>query len=257
MNKLWIFGDSFTSRTDKGTWPALVADQWHLTIMNHSLPGASPDWIWDQLRQQMDQIEPNDRIIVILTEPSRFWYWPEWPEMTNLNNIAADLTQGQRRAMESYVLHLQRPQLDCLWLEWRLGWLHDELTRRDQQAMIVMAFDQYVERTERWPRFCWVQGTLIEASTREIAVGQHLNWEARPQDILTLWTNAGFRGCDPRIGHVSLSNHQQIAQGLMLDQPRIAYQQQTVYLTRLEDTEWCQQELDWPLVQRLRARSGR
>ena len=242
MQTLWIFGDSFSQSYGLGesTWTVQLARALGMTLANHSLSGAGQDWIWFQLHQNLDQIQPNDRVYIVLTEPSRYWYWQDYPEITNLNYRGQTiLTRQQQQAMESYAVTIQRPQLDWLALEHRLGWLDSQCSRLGIKATILPAFHQYVHDRSRYPNLAWIEGALIDISVGELDLEQ-----PSAEAIYQHWVDTGWRGIDPRFNHMSMTNHHWLAHGLAQGLSRIqGFHQKIVTKKLLQDPLWCQHQL--------------
>lgn len=94
MNKLWVFGDSFTfgdgCRSDKGIldgdleyynqfvsknydlWPNLLAKKVGYELENLSKSGASNDFIFDSIINSIENIKSEDTIIISKTFSQRF-----------------------------------------------------------------------------------------------------------------------------------------------------------------------------------------
>lgn len=89
MNKLWVFGDSFShghgfndsdpfyestlpDTTDKRYWCEIVADELNLELHNYSNVGASNDYILDKLLENADKIEKSDYVVIQAAYYSRF-----------------------------------------------------------------------------------------------------------------------------------------------------------------------------------------
>ena len=89
MNKLWIFGDSFShghgfndsdpfyestlsDNIDKRYWCEIVADELNLKLHNYANVGASNDYILDKLLENAGKIKKNDYVVVQSAYYSRF-----------------------------------------------------------------------------------------------------------------------------------------------------------------------------------------
>jgi hypothetical protein len=89
MNKLWVFGDSFShghgfhesdpfykitlpDTVDSRYWGQIVANELGLELMNCSKVGASNDWILDLLLEDSNNISENDYVVIQSTYFSRF-----------------------------------------------------------------------------------------------------------------------------------------------------------------------------------------
>jgi hypothetical protein len=89
MNKLWIFGDSFShghgfndsdpfyevtlpDNIDKRYWGEIVADELKLELHNESKVGASNDYILDSILNTASQISKDDYVVIQSAYFSRF-----------------------------------------------------------------------------------------------------------------------------------------------------------------------------------------
>jgi hypothetical protein len=89
MNKLWIFGDSFShghgfndsdpfyevtlpDDIDKRYWCEIVADELELELHNCANVGASNDYILDKILENADKIGENDYVVIQAAYYSRF-----------------------------------------------------------------------------------------------------------------------------------------------------------------------------------------
>ena len=79
MNKLWVFGDSFSTGggyPDKKTfnkfWPSIVANKLGLKLVNKALGGRSNETILTTMITNLHKINKGDYVIIGLTDSIRF-----------------------------------------------------------------------------------------------------------------------------------------------------------------------------------------
>jgi hypothetical protein len=89
MNKLWIFGDSFShghgfndsdpfyevtlpDSIDKRYWGEIIADELNLELVNCAQVGASNDHILDSILNKASEISENDYVVIQAAYYSRF-----------------------------------------------------------------------------------------------------------------------------------------------------------------------------------------
>ena len=81
MNKLWVFGDSFSTNHNKKitiTWPEIVADYLNLKLINTARGGCGNDEIYEKIALNMHQINKGDYAIIGMTSPLRYkMYLPD------------------------------------------------------------------------------------------------------------------------------------------------------------------------------------
>ena len=81
MNKLWVFGDSFSTNHNKKitiTWPEIVADYLNLKLINTARGGCGNDEIYEKIAINMYQINQGDYAIIGMTSPLRYkMYLPD------------------------------------------------------------------------------------------------------------------------------------------------------------------------------------
>ena len=81
MNKLWVFGDSFSTNHNKKitiTWPEIVADYLNLKLINTARGGCGNDEIYEKIAINMHQINQGDYAIIGMTSPLRYkMYLPD------------------------------------------------------------------------------------------------------------------------------------------------------------------------------------
>tara|TARA_B100001113_G_scaffold323794_1_gene295024 strand:+ start:402 stop:1148 length:747 start_codon:yes stop_codon:yes gene_type:complete len=85
MEKLWIYGDSFSvgsglnriSNPPPSAWPTIIAEELNYKLVNRAKGGASCSSIIQELCQSMHYIKENDFVIIGGTHAARMDYW-DW-----------------------------------------------------------------------------------------------------------------------------------------------------------------------------------
>lgn len=75
MNKLWIFGDSFSTNHNgkiNTIWPEIVSSRLGLELINKSRQGCGNDEIYEKLAINMHKINEGDYAIIGMTNPLRY-----------------------------------------------------------------------------------------------------------------------------------------------------------------------------------------
>jgi hypothetical protein len=190
-----VFGDSFVYRNDDNprTWIAQTASAFGSEPRIVATPGCGQDWIFGQLYQYRHVITPNDRVVVVLTEPGRRWLFKDKPHHSNIyvSNYKDVLSAQECKVLESYVNYIQDDNLDNLAMINRLGWL-DSLAARCywQRPLIIKGFDLDINENE-YPYLSFAKGVLSDVSKAEVA-----------GDYQTI-----IKGFDVRYNHLCLDNH--------------------------------------------------
>jgi len=113
MNRLWIFGDSFShghgfndedpfykntlsEKVDKRYWCEIVAQELNLGLKNCARVGASNDYILDAILDNSNQIEENDFVVIQAAYYSRF----DIPHITSFNFLHTIVRYGDSRKIK-------------------------------------------------------------------------------------------------------------------------------------------------------------
>jgi hypothetical protein len=203
-NKLWVFGDSFSFlfEGDKSEriWLLQAASKLNYSIVNYSLRGCSQDFTWQVMQQEKDKITPDDQVLVVLTNPSRYWLFEEEPDHTipRLFKEEKPGVDSRIKAAELFFRYIQRPQLDVLSVINRLGWLDHTATRNGwKKPLVVLGFGQYYGEDSDFPGLKFSYGDLTSISMDE-------NEDNKDASL--------FNGAEPRYNHLCLSNHDILAE---------------------------------------------
>ena len=215
---LYVIGDSFSvppKAEDKTvTWPQQVVrglkEQLNhdVVLENISIMGCAQDYCWDVLQHLLEyRIKENDHIIIALTHPSRFWYLDRMPEMSNANVIDLDsfVTKDEALAIEYYIRYIQRPRLDLIHINNRMGYVAYQVLKKNLNRPIIMkCFSQDVDQAETWQEINWAKGILMDDVQQ---------WEF--EDIDADCDAKFWYGLDGRYNHMCLSNHKILADKLV------------------------------------------
>ena len=123
--KLWIFGDSYSIGSSfrhenlwhyDENWIDVVSKKLNIdqsSIENFSQFGVSNDYIFKTLIEQCNNFLEDDYVIIQLTAPSRKWFFPEEPALSNLTHMRTGANSRENEAaIKSYITYLQNSQLD-------------------------------------------------------------------------------------------------------------------------------------------------
>ena len=146
ISTLYITGDSFSQiipdDVNDQVWPLQLARIINAKLSNTSCYGVSQDWNWSILEDWADKITSDDQLIVVLTDPGRFWFIEDKPELSNSWIVESEFEKliGNieiKKAIEYYIQYIQRPKIDCRFLMYRLGWLNNlDLSRMEKRVSI-------------------------------------------------------------------------------------------------------------------------
>jgi hypothetical protein len=214
---LYVIGDSFAVppplEDDTKTWPRQVAQglAQHLgtevLLENHSRMGVSQDYCWEFLQILLEyKITPDDYLIVALTHPSRFWFLDQKPELSNSAIVDLDdhCSRDESKAIEYFIRYIQRPRLDLIFMNNRMGYLAYQIQKKKlHRPIVIKCFGQDVDQAEAWTEMNWANGVLMDDV-------QRLEFEDVDID-----KDASFwHGLDARYNHMCLSNHKILAEKL-------------------------------------------
>lgn len=129
---IYVFGDSFShnfkdfdfvnERRNKNhkfqkikkNWVDIVAEKLTGTIAqeNFSQYGCANEYIYSNLRNNMEKFKEGDHVIVTLTSSDRRWFVKKFPHLANFANcrytpdLPNSFTKDQAKAVKSYATHL-------------------------------------------------------------------------------------------------------------------------------------------------------
>ena len=218
FSTLYIIGDSFSVPPKLGdttpTWPAQMAASLSeqlghpVRLENHSRMGVSQDYCWEFLQALLEhKITADDYLIVALTHPSRFWFIDGTPELSNSNIVDLDehCSREESKAIEYYIRYIQRPRLDLIFMNNRMGYLAYQIAKKKlRRPIVIKCFGQDVDQAETWQEINWAKGILMDDIQQ---------WEF--EDIHADLDAKFWHGLDARYNHMCLSNHKILADKLV------------------------------------------
>lgn len=249
--RLFVIGDSFSSPPRSGDvtsmWTSILAKKLSnylgnpTPVVNGSLHGASQVWCWGVLQSWLENcITPDDYLVIILTDPGRFWFVEDRPDLSNSHIIDFDqyISSNVSNAIASYIQYIQRPSIDTIHLIDRLGLLaYYVLNHRLRRPILIKAFEQEVVHANNFKELNWANGTLLNVQQSEFK---------NRADHRTFW-----HGLDARYNHLCLCNHEILANKIftgVIDDTSIdlttGFIQDILDNRVLEDIEFCKKELD-------------
>jgi hypothetical protein len=214
MNKLYIYGDSFSADFDSEDWiwtRSLAHRMSNLgligTLKNASYAGTANDWIWNHVRNDASEWQPGDYVIVIPTEIARQWWFEDRPDMSNIMSLmyaqeAKDLKKQKPQAVsavENYYQYLWRNDIDVLRFEQSLVWLKALAIQAQVNLVIMPAFNIPIDYSGVIPTI----GSLTETVC---------NGEFATEEDMNRWYSAGV---DTRYNHMQRKNHAVMADKLV------------------------------------------
>ena len=213
--KLYIVGDSFTEPPRKEDnyqpWFSRLGTEMNLEVVNCSGMGTSQDFALQQLSGVMHHMTKDDKILWLLTHAARFWFFDNRPRLTNANimNIDEEMTKDEEVAVRQFMLQIQRPPLDLLWQDTRLGWLSAHAKRIGMQApQIVQGFPRVIPQDREMFDIFFSHEQL---DNLRISKGDLLNHVEAPEMIGFKsgegYESAVWQGYDCRYNHLVKSNH--------------------------------------------------
>lgn len=262
MGRLFVIGDSFSAGPMKGdttqNWARMLCEKIEIetgestVLINNSLVGSSQDWIWTHLQIWLHyEMTAEDRLVICLTHPSRVWFLERMPELSNANLIDLDrwVTKEEAKAIELYIRYMQRPAIDLMNVNNRLGYVAYQVLRKGfKKPVIIKCFDQDLDQAMDFPELKIANGSLMS----DVQYYEFIE----PDDETD---NKFWHGIDARYNHLCLRNHRvlsdKIYRGLILDEPidlKTDFHRNFLSFECLEDAEFCKQELDLNTLQRNR-----
>lgn len=148
----------------------------------HSLPGVSNDWIFNEIYENYKDISTNDYAVILYTNMNRKWFFEP-----NQSNLTATETLHSAH-VKTYLKYLQNDRLDTIIT---LGYILATHSLLKDRCLYVILPAYPIPETD-------IKGCLNTVSEDEIT--------GPPEAWLEL--TAGF---DPRINHLSISNHRTLS----------------------------------------------
>ena len=212
MRNLFIVGDSFSwFYNGKAQWPLWtdqVGSYFKTNVVNASLNGCSQDWQWDQIKSFVDNdINNEDRLVVVLTSPMRFWLIENMPQISNparATNLETVIENSDLRySIKSFLGNIWRPELALKHQRQRLSEISYWVSQRSlARPLIIPAFYNPID-PEEWPHLNIANGNLYDdLQLKEFD-------SPNESDILDLW-----KGIECRHNHLCKSNHRVLAEAV-------------------------------------------
>jgi hypothetical protein len=198
---LWVFGDSFSIASKfqpqplpYTLWTDLLAHHLEYTEhYNYADWGVANDYIINEFISKLPEMKPADCVVLQLTNSNRQWFFKDKPCTANYvaKGLEKELTTDQIRAVEMYVTHLQRDDIDIM--RYTLLQLAIERIAQQNRRLRILILPGFVPLDG-------VRGTLVE-----ICDGEFINTE-----IIQSYYDL-HDGYDPRPNHLSKNNHEILA----------------------------------------------
>lgn len=204
MKKLWLFGDSYgvhiaQDPTSITPWfwaydlaKKLKCDQYE----NHCQMGVSNEYIHYMIKKYENDISKNDYVIVITTSILRKWFFENRPFISNfyINNFNENVSGEEFESVRRYVLYLNNPNLNNIYFENFLGWLHFKSVKNEWNLLVLPGFE-----SEGFPiSYKYnVNGSLIDVCLNEFSSDDDATW----------FYDVYCQGRDVRAGHLIKDNH--------------------------------------------------
>jgi len=120
-NKLWIFGDSFVA--NNANWVHELAQKCDCKIASLGYGGSSVQWLLLELLRLKPLIQPNDRVLIAITNSSRFYFkskhyhslWGLEDELNLKYYIDQGYKESEINAVKDYLVQLYDYQQDKIY----------------------------------------------------------------------------------------------------------------------------------------------
>jgi hypothetical protein len=207
MSILYIVGDSFSSaeklgRDQEKTWWYRLAQKLQCKgFTNWSMIGSAQEYAWYMLLVQMNQITPDDYLLIVSTHPSRRWWVIDDPTLGKVEFLqdADHIDDNIAKTAELWERYVQTPQMDSIAALQRLGWLSSVVQNKKlRKPLVIFGFDQLVPGYEEFTNIKYSKGSLTENVATPEVPGGHAD------DVY----NKLIQGIDPRYNHMCLRNHE-------------------------------------------------
>lgn len=214
MPKLYVVGDSFAVLTpwyksSWSTWQLLLAEKLGYDLECLARPGIDQDYQMRDLRK-IGKLTKDDRVILVLTSPQRFWYFKDQPHFSNIvyGTYAEELVPEKEKLMaiklffnyiwrEDLFLSLQQSRLGELsWLAQSNGWF---------KPLIIPAFANYIEGD-------YYNLNIVKGSLYEDIQSKEYSLRINGADALM---NDEWANYDCRFNHLCRSNHEKLVEVLL------------------------------------------
>jgi hypothetical protein len=194
---IWTFGDSF-SRHFKflpDTWVQHVAANLNQSVKSYSRPVTSIEYAFHSFNRERPNIQPNDIIIVTLTNIDRRWFFKDVPLRT-----ALDLKDKDLRAYQLYSKYLTNFDVQKTYLTNFLYNLNSFSKSKTLHTIVIgnfLEYEKYLDSISKGLLHINVaKGPLSFVSDRE--------WR---REIIEHAPIEWFMKFDRRLNHISRTNH--------------------------------------------------
>ena len=207
MSNLWVFGDSYSiptgyinseagikakvdSKVYTTNWVDQVVEKLDVSSLNlYSQFGVSNEWIFKQVMEQSNNFNPEDYVIVQLTNGNRHWWFPEMETESNLPQIFSHpaWSKEKRKAIELHLKYLQNDNMDNLiYLSIIYSFMYIKLALPGLKLLFLPG----------WGRAPETIGNLtVDVSDKEFDSSETQQ---------NFYNKTGF---DSRLNHMSIENH--------------------------------------------------
>lgn len=186
MNKLVILGDSFGDvfHNKPVTWMHTLSAYLNLELDSHCLSSTGLDFMYHSFDRIRPSLHPRDRLIVLVSELTRRWWFLDRPEESSIYNIK---DPRFRKFLKLYIHDLTDDTIPRLHLNMFLAYLNKHTTHLETPPLCLSCFSDTQDMFEPG-----VKGCLWTVSKNEL---RDLN------DLPKICKN------DPRLNHLSHVNH--------------------------------------------------
>lgn len=215
MPKLFILGDSFSypHTSTKDLWPVVAGKKLSkeinkdIEVINYSFIGANQDFLWKNLDVILNEITPEDYLVVVLTSCDRFWFIENRPELSNLmsstNIYQATNDTELQTAIFGFMTKIWRPSLSMQWQDHRLGYLSYHVIKKQlRKPLILKGFEWVIDQEERFSDLIFSKHSLAKIQLEEF---EKFDGKFTGGDVLM--AEKYWHHIDCRYNHLCLSNH--------------------------------------------------
>lgn len=202
MNTLWSFGDSYAEcyarDVNNEQYLNLIAKRLNYTHKSFGLSGTSISYTSYMFNQIRDNIQCDDKVVIVLTNLFRHWFFGDRPKEAALN---VNLSHAEQKAIKHYMLYLENN------LEWKTALLDflynvDYVTKEKNLKTIVMYGFYDVQnftnfKEYKFENIRFANGTLDNMQRREFKADLYNKWVQVEKEQMG----------DPRLNHITKSNH--------------------------------------------------
>ena len=150
MRNLWVFGDSFADENDNNAinkliWTRKIANDLECNLNSFGKYGTAIEYSVQQYLKVRNDIQQNDVVIFVTTNPYRVWWDKKNPNATTPllhKQWTADYTKEDEKYVERlYLQSLERIDLKLDLLELLYNDLHSLAAQHEVNAVVLNAFN--------------------------------------------------------------------------------------------------------------------